>query len=237
MSITYHLYVILGIIKIALLSYLIGSIPFGYIISKWKGVDITKVGSGNIGMANVYRTLGPAYGIAVLILDALKGFSAALLSQKLTTWCAVIPIDPSLAAVIGGAFAIVGHNWSIFLNFRGGKGIATSAGVLAYISPYVLVIGFSAWFLITAVTGYSALGSITGALIALTLGVLSLLRVGKVSHLFFQQDYYAWFVIIASLIAIYRHKSNIKRLMEGRENKLYLFGKPKGINEGEAEEG
>ncbi len=212
----------LAILLIIVISYVIGGIPFGFLIGKLYGIDIRKVGSGNIGMANVYRTLGPLPGIAVLILDASKGFFSAMLGYHLSQALG-IPWDPSLSAILAGAAAVMGHNWSIFLGFKGGKGIATSAGVLAYISPLVLLIGFSTWFVVTALTGYSALGSLLGAGVGATLATLGLMGYDWAFKLFGNQPAYAWFVIIAALVALYRHKSNIARLIRGEENKLYLF--------------
>ncbi|MFN3995138.1 MAG: glycerol-3-phosphate acyltransferase [bacterium] len=115
-------------ILLIILAYLIGSIPTGYIIGKLKRVDITKTGSGNIGMANVFRTLGFKYAIIVLIIDTIKGFIPTFLAIKLNL--------NVLAVLVTGLSAILGHIFTIFLKFKGGKGVATSLGVILAISPF-----------------------------------------------------------------------------------------------------
>ncbi len=211
------------------LSYIIGSLPFGYLIGKiFYGVDIRKLGSGNIGMANVYRNLGPKAGLSVLILDMLKGALPVLLASYLGKRFGLSGIELELFTVGTGVSAIAGHNWSVFLGFKGGKGIATSAGVLIVLTPVLLLIALALWFSVVLLTGYSSLGSIAGASLAIICAIMSLLNVKLVKPIIGSSKVVAGFIALISLIAIIRHRSNIKRLMEGTENKLQLFGKPKG---------
>lgn len=182
-------------------SYLIGSIPFGLIITRiWTGEDIRKYGSGNIGTSNVLRTVGVIPAILVLILDVSKGVAAAYLGGA---------IDSDFGRLLCGIAAIAGHNWSVFLKFKGGKGIATSAGVLFVVWPTIGLILVGLWVLVVAFSRYISLGSLV---VAGTFPIL-LLIMG-----------YEWKVVLAGLVltifAFSRHVSNFKRLLEGKEYKI-----------------
>lgn len=184
-----------------IVSYLLGSIPSSFIAGKIAGnIDIRQYGSGNAGATNVLRVLGLKAAIPVFLADVLKGVLATLIGKRMG--------GDALAALAGFA-AIVGHNWPVFLNFRGGKGIATSFGVLLVLFPLISFILFMAGVIVIAITRYVSLGSITAAV----LFPILLLIFG-----------YEWkmvlFGIAVGSLAIYRHRSNITRLLEGRENKL-----------------
>jgi len=193
-------------------SYLLGSLPFGlWIVKKWKGIDIREHGSGNIGATNVGRICGPAAWIVVFTLDVLKGLLPPLVGAALhlaSPW-------PILAALL----AIIGHNYSIWLGFKGGKGIATSLGALLGIAPQVALIAIALFGveIVIPALGYVSLGSLIGAL------ALPILM-----PLFYPGDYYRLgFGILACAMAFYRHRANIQRLRKGTEPKIHLWGRKK----------
>lgn len=189
--------------------YLFGAIPFGLYIAKWwKGIDVRDHGSRNIGATNVYRVVGKPAGAVVFTLDVLKGLLPPLTARWLglgAEW-----------QVGAGMAAICGHNWSPFLGFQGGKGISTSLGVLFGISWKV---GFTAWILwgiVFGISGYVSLGSIVAAasLTPLTL-------------VFYPGDNVRLaFAIVAGGFSIYRHRGNIKRLLDGTENNFRKRPRP-----------
>ena len=186
----------------SVLSYLVGSIPSGLILGKlfWH-TDLRKYGSHNIGATNAWRTLGKVPGIIVFLADSLKGQAGVLLGLSL--------VGTPLAAVIGGLLAIIGHSFSIFLRFRGGKGVATSLGVLTMLMGNVTLIVFALWFTIVYMTRYVSLGSVVA-------GVLTPI----LAALFAYPMEYIVFTVIAAFLVIVRHHENIKRLMDGTENKI-----------------
>ena len=190
-------YLLTGII-----AYLVGSIPSGLILGKlfWH-TDLRKYGSHNIGATNAWRTLGKVPGIIVFLADSLKGQAGVLLGLSL--------VGTPLAAVIGGLLAIVGHSFSLFLRFHGGKGVATSLGVLTMLMGNVTLIVFVLWFTIVYMTRYVSLGSVVA-------GVLTPI----LAALFAYPMEYIVFTVIAALLVIVRHRENIKRLMNGTENKI-----------------
>ena len=160
---------------IALLAYLLGSIPTGYLVARAKGIDIRSVGSGNIGATNALRVLGKPAGILVFAVDALKGFLAVVL---IVNWypelCDLAPrwfgpnghgdhqLRESLG-IVAGVFAVLGHNYTCWLKFKGGKGIATSAGVLTALVPWALLIIFSLFIVLSAVTRFISVGSLVAS--------------------------------------------------------------------------
>lgn len=182
-------------------SYVFGSLPFGLLIAKWwAGIDIREHGSGNIGATNVYRVAGKPAGIVVFVLDVLKGFLPPFVAIRLglTAWW----------QVGAGLAAIVGHNASPFLRFKGGKGISTSLGVLIGISWKV---GLGAWALWTALfgaTGYVSVGSIAAAVSLAPFTLL--LYPGDIPRLVFAS--------VAGVYSIFKHRANIRRLMDGTES-------------------
>ncbi|MEW6726365.1 MAG: glycerol-3-phosphate 1-O-acyltransferase PlsY [Bacillota bacterium] len=187
---------------LVLISYLLGALPFGYLVAKAiRGVDITAHGSGNIGATNVWRVLGPLPGTLVLAADVGKG--------ALAVWLGRVYGAPEVELLTGAA-AVIGHGWSVFLGFRGGKMIATSGGVLLMLSPLATLGGFIVWAVTLAVSRYVSLASIITA-VSIPLWFY---------YLGFSRDYLIFTSILAAA-AIYKHRSNIKRLIHGNE---YKFG-------------
>lgn len=184
----------------AVIAYFLGAIPFGYIVGKLKGIDIRQHGSGNIGFTNTWRTLGIKLGIVVLLCDGWKGWMSAFIGYQLAG---------EAGALIGGLTAILGHSFSCFINFKGGKGIATGGGVLLFMSPLTLVILLAEVALVCAVTRYMSLASILAAWLA----PLLLYANGA-------PDSYVLGIGLAAAYVIFLHAPNIKRLMKGTENKL-----------------
>lgn len=183
-----------------ILAYLIGSIPSGLIIGKGLfGTDVRQFGSKNIGATNTYRVLGLKAALPVFICDALKGAIGVLLLAS---------YGPAFA-VLGGILAMVGHNWSIFLGFKGGRGVATGLGVLIALSPLVAVICFAIWGIIVYPTKLVSLGSIIAAA-----------AVPLLMFLTGQSWWYVGFGALAALFVILRHRDNIIRLLSGKELKV-----------------
>jgi len=191
---------------ILVVSYLLGSIPFGYIIGKFYGKDITKEGSGNIGATNAFRLLGTGPGILAFILDLLKGTVAILIAYKLSYGQVS---NLSLYLIAAGACAILGHSFSIFMKFRGGKGVAVGLGVLLGLAPGVFIICALWAVLVIAITRYVAAASITGA----TLATFLMFLFGKPQTLSF-------FLLAVNILIIIKHKDNITRIINGTERKI-----------------
>lgn len=200
-------------LAILLLCYLIGSFPSGYLVGKSQGIDIRQHGSGNIGATNVLRVMGKKWGYLVFFCDALKGFIAV----KIGVWLAsTAGTEATLAAVMAGICCIIGHNYTVWLRFKGGKGIATSIGVLLAIVPTMIVlIVLVVWLAVFLVWKYVSLASICAAL-SLPVAVLALFPF--VAH----GNY--WVLVVFSLIvaalAVWRHRPNIDRLLQGKENRF-----------------
>lgn len=195
-------------------AYLLGSIPTGFLVAKARGVDIRTVGSGNIGATNVFRFLGKPAGIFVLFADALKGWLAVVAIRRLVTIFFHLPADPMTQewlAICAGVCAILGHNFTCWLNFKGGKGIATSAGVLTALVPVSLLIILGVWVLVFAVTRYVSLGSICAS--------FTLPFAAWITH---ESPTMIAITSALAILAIYKHKSNIKRLLNGTESRLAL---------------
>jgi acyl phosphate:glycerol-3-phosphate acyltransferase len=195
---------VISYILTALAAYFIGSIPTGYLMARAKGVDIRNVGSGNIGATNVFRFLGKGPGIVVLLIDALKGFLPAkflLLGATLQT--------QEYHSLVAGLFAVIGHNYTCWLRFKGGKGIATSGGVLIAWVPLALLITFGSWILIFALSRYVSLASVLGAFVL----PLAVWGTG-------QPGYMIGITSVLSALAIYKHRTNIQRLLNGTEHRF-----------------
>jgi glycerol-3-phosphate acyltransferase PlsY len=185
-----------------IIGYLIGSIPFGLIAGKLRGIDIRKVGSGNIGATNIYRTFGIATALTVFALDLLKGTAAVLISNM---------IFPSpLIAVISGLAAVIGHMYPVFIGFKGGKGSATGLGILLGIAPDIFVIAIVYVALAIAVTRYVSVTSIT-----------SVILLAMLMFALHKPVEYSIATVIVAILIIYRHIPNIKRLLSGSEPKIW----------------
>lgn len=181
-------------------SYLLGSVPVGYLVGKWRGVDIRQIGSGNIGATNAARAMGTWAFFAVLLGDAAKGIISVLIAK----WVG----DPNFA-LLAAIAAIAGHNWSLFLGFKGGRGVATGAGVLLVLAPPVLGIAALIWIVTVLLTRYVSLGS-----------VLAASSIPLFMLIFKKTWTYVVFGFAAGAFVVYRHVPNIKRLFAGTENKL-----------------
>ncbi|HNR70016.1 MAG TPA: glycerol-3-phosphate 1-O-acyltransferase PlsY [Verrucomicrobiota bacterium] len=201
-----------GYMLTLLIAYLLGSIPTGYLVAKARGVDIRTVGSGNIGATNVFRILGTPAGVFVLLADAAKGWAAVFfVAQLLWGACGAAAGGQTLEwfRLGAGVAAILGHNYTCWLRFKGGKGIATSAGVLLALVPMALLIALGVWIVVFALSRYVSLASICAA-IALPFAAG------------WRGESKTLTVVISALavLAIYKHKGNIQRLLNGTENRI-----------------
>ena len=194
---------------VAVAAYLLGSIPTGFLVAKAKGIDIRSVGSGNIGATNAMRVLGKPTGIFVLLLDAAKGYAAvwlaSLLFKQLNN-----PAELETLRVVAGIGAVLGHNYTCWLKFKGGKGIATTAGVYLALAPVALGVALAVFILTVLITRYVSVGSIAAAMaLPATVWIMSPnnLFLGSVTT-------------ALGALAIYKHKSNLQRLLAGTENRL-----------------
>lgn len=198
---------------VAVAGYLLGSVPTGYLVAKARGVDIRRVGSGNIGATNALRVLGKPLGILVLVVDALKGALACGGLPRLAAALGAGPAAPAMdaggVAITAGVAVILGHNYTCWLGFRGGKGIATSAGVLLVLMPWVVLVVFGVWVLVLAVGRWVSLASISAA-VALPVVIVS----------FGHPPVILVLGLFLSAMALYRHRSNIQRLLAGTEPRL-----------------
>lgn len=201
-----------GYLVAALAGYLLGSLPTGYVVARARGIDIRKTGSGNIGATNVFRILGKPAGALVLLVDLLKGFGAVTLAVRLlpvlsgSEAAVAARLDPGIVA---GVAAILGHNYTCWLGFKGGKGIATSAGVLLALMPAALGLCLAVWLAVFAASRYVSLASIAAAFalpiaVWLTRGGTLLTAVGAA----------------LGALAIYKHRQNIRRLLDGTEHRI-----------------
>ncbi len=198
-----------------LAAYVIGAIPFGYFAGRMRGVDIREHGSGNIGATNVFRVLGRRVGIPVFILDMLKGFVPVMITRTVLAERG-IPFDwAEIGAAVG---AVLGHNFTFWLHFKGGKGIATSAGGLLALLPIPLAAALAAWLILFYSTRYVAVASIAASLMVPTATiVMYLLNAGGPKG---PQLPLVGFSLLIGLLAVWRHRSNIRRLLNGTENRF-----------------
>jgi glycerol-3-phosphate acyltransferase PlsY len=210
---------------IIILSYLIGSIPTAIIVSKAaKGIDIRHHGSGNAGGTNVMRVLGWKHGVLVILLDTLKGVLAVVVVARLhygeMPFVNITPFDDfTLVQIIAGVSAVIGHIWTVFAGFKGGKGIATALGMLIMIITVDMLIAMGVFILVVTISRYVSLGSLIGAVVV----PLSLI----VRENIFNVDIQGYhtilpFIIALSLLVIYTHRKNLVRILNGTETKLSL---------------
>ncbi|HXR47095.1 MAG TPA: glycerol-3-phosphate 1-O-acyltransferase PlsY [Candidatus Limnocylindrales bacterium] len=217
---------ILGYVIVAVAAYLLGSVPTGYLAARAKGIDIRTVGSGNIGATNAMRVLGKPVGIFVLLADCVKGWFACFLGKWFCIWyiCTftvfttagldettlegLIPIKQ--CEIIAGIFAVLGHNYTCWLRFKGGKGIATSGGVYLALAPWAALIALVVFIVALLATRYVSVGSMAAA-VALTAAV------------WIQPPHNLLLGIVTTVLgvmAIYKHKGNLQRLAAGTESRL-----------------
>ena len=205
----------------ALLAYLLGSIPTGFLVARARGVDIREVGSGNIGATNVFRVLGKRWGLAVLLLDFAKGLGACLLTPIVVRALFRLSTEsegPIALALLAAVCAVLGHNFTVWLRFKGGKGVATTAGALTALVPWALLIGLGVWMTLFILTRYVSAGSI-GAAVAIPVAT------------WFTTDGDPILTILTSALgfmAIVKHRSNIQRLLAGTESRIALGRQRKG---------
>ncbi len=215
----------LNLFVIVILSYLVGSIPTSIIISKMvKGIDIRQHGSGNAGGSNVFRILGWKYGLTVILLDALKGVIAVLLISRLYLgdfpFSNATPFDDfTLVQIIAGVFAVIGHIWTIFAGFKGGKGIATGLGILVSIVTVDMLLALVIFAIVVSVSKYISLGSLAAA--------VSVPLIMIVRENIFNVDISGYHTVLPltiflALLVMFTHKTNIRRLLQGNENKITL---------------
>ncbi len=188
------------------LSYLLGSVPWGYMLLVWgRGLDIREYGSGRTGMSNVLRTAGGKTAGLVFALDLGKGLVAVLLAREV--------IGTTSGEVAAGLFALMGHNWPVFLQFRGGRGILTGFGGLWIMAPWVAAIATVAFIFITLISRYVSLGSVLGLIIT-CIAMLALSLVGMYSST------YTVYGFLGGAIIIWQHRDNIQRIRQGNERRL-----------------
>jgi glycerol-3-phosphate acyltransferase PlsY len=190
-----------------LASYLLGSIPFGFLIGRTRGIDVTRHGSGNIGFSNVLRVLGPGPAAVVLVADILKGATPVYFGRYWLS--AVVGAEPAWCLLAFALAAILGHTFSVFLGFRGGRAVATTLGALLGMSWLAAVVGLGMWILVVAVTRYISVASIVAAA-----SVPIFLAATEAQ---FERTLF-WTAIAALIIA--RHIPNLGRLIEGTESKI-----------------
>jgi glycerol-3-phosphate acyltransferase PlsY len=183
------------------LAYLVGSVPFAYLLSRRRGIDLRQVGSGNVGATNVLRTSGVRVAVIAMGLDAIKGAVAVVVAERLTSGLAA-PMAAGLASVFG-------HIYPVWLKFRGGKGVATAAGVFAVLTPMALGVAGAAFVVAVWITRYISVGSVVGALtlafVAIASDTPGVVEIGSAA---------------AALIILHRHRANITRVIAGTERRV-----------------
>lgn len=215
-----------NLLFIIVLSYLVGSIPVSIILTKViKGVDIRNFGSGNAGGTNVSRVLGKKFGILTILLDAMKGVIAVIFISRLYfgdfPFQNTTPFDDfTLVQIIAGVVAVMGHIWTIFAGFKGGKGIATGLGVLVSVVTLDMLLALGVFLAVVYFSKYISLASISAA-VSVPLIMIARENVFGVDI----PSYHTLlpFVIGLALLVIYTHKANLARILNGSENKISLF--------------
>ena len=202
-----------------LAAYLIGGIPFGYLIGRMRGVDVRTVGSKNIGATNVFRTVGKKWGLLAFACDFLKGF--------VPTMCVRLFVDgPSWLPLAVGMTCVVGHMLTPFMKFKGGKGVATAFGMLVALVPALVGVAFLLFAVTFALSHYISLGS---CMAALFLGVAVWFEIPALGSPGWAGDKpLCVLMTLLSAFVVFKHRANIARLLRGQENKIFLFGKRNG---------
>ena len=201
----------LTLIAVAMIGYLIGSFPAGYIAGRIAGIDIRKAGSGNIGATNVVRVLGKRFGYAVFVVDFIKGVGAVALSSIVAGGGRLSNTDTEFWGTLSGVCCVLGHVYPVWLRFRGGKGVATLIGVLFGLVPFAALIVSAVWILMFEATRYVSVASITAALaLPMTVGAMFWLKYLNTPVIFY-------FSLGLAAVVVVRHRSNILRLRNGTE--------------------
>ena len=183
-------------------AYFLGSIPFAQVLGRLKGVDLRVAGTGNVGAGNLTKTAGIAWGLTAGVLDGLKGLIPVLIAKEMG-------LGPG-AAGLAGLAAVIGHNWSIFLGFTGGKGIATGLGSVLAFTPGVALGVLAVWGVLVAATRYVSLGSVVS--VALYPPAVAIVYPGNIAYLAFG--------LVGASAVIFKHRSNLRRLMDGTERRV-----------------
>ena len=202
-----------------LAAYLVGGIPFGFLIGKMRGVDVRTVGSKNIGATNVFRTVGKKWGVLAFACDVLKGLIPTLLAKQ---WALdpELPPDGSWFPLVVGVMCVVGHMLTPYMKFRGGKGVATAFGMLLGLAPALVGTAFALFAVVFALSHYISLGSITAAAFLMVAVWFPILGTEGWRNL-----PQCVLVTLMAAFVIFKHRANIGRLISGTESKIYLFRK------------
>jgi glycerol-3-phosphate acyltransferase PlsY len=196
---------------IGLIAYLIGSFPTGYIVGRIRGIDVRKVGSGNVGATNVTRVLGKQFGYPVFLIDFLKGLVPVVLARTIADHCQLDSVASDFCVALAGISSVVGHSYPVWLGFKGGKGVATSAGVIFGISWIAALIGCAVWIVIFKITRYVSVASIAATIVLpVAMTILLLLHELRSAVL-------VCFSFFIAAIVVFRHRSNMSRLLSGTE--------------------
>jgi glycerol-3-phosphate acyltransferase PlsY len=211
---------VLAILFSIVAGYLLGSVPFGLLLARLKGIDIREHGSKNIGATNVWRVCGAKFGLPVFILDALKAVGAVLLARQLAVYFSGNASIEAWCGIAGAMACVLGHSFPVWLKFKGGKGVATSLGGLLALLPLEGVAAFAVWLLVFFASRYVSLASIAAA-VALPL-LATVAQLTGWGH--------GWpcvgFAAAVAMLVIIRHKANIQRLLAGTENRFGRKPKP-----------
>ena len=194
----------LQILGLLLIGYLIGSIPFSFMVGKAQGIDLRTVGSGNTGASNVWRALGFRHFVVALILDILKGWLPAFLAHSVfavSAW----------ATIAVGMCAVIGHVYPIFLRFKGGKAVATTGGVILGFAPVLTALAALIWTIVYKLTGYPSVASMADVLVIAIAGT-------AMAFMGWLDPVYAAFIWVAVVYVFYLHRANIQRLLRGQEH-------------------
>lgn len=198
-------------VSAGLIAYFIGSFPTGYIAGRLRGVDIRKVGSGNVGATNVTRELGKKFGYPVFVVDFCKGLVAVLLAGAIARRCGLNAFAADICIALGGISSVIGHSYPVWLEFKGGKGVATSLGVIFGISWIAALIMCAMWLITFKLTRYVSVASIAAA-VALPITMMVLLFLHNL-----RSPVLVYFSLCLTAIVIIRHRSNLSRLFSGTE--------------------
>ena len=199
-------------------SYLLGSIPFGYLAGRLQGIDIRQAGSCNVGATNVVRLLGKRYGYPVFALDVLKGFAAVKISMLMATGRPPEWNSPEIFGILAAMSSVLGHLYPPWLKFKGGKGVATSAGALLALTPVATLIGVAIWIIVFWLTRYVSLASLTAAVVLpIVILVVSSPDQNKRKPLVYSS-------VCVAAVVVWRHRSNLSRLIRGTEPRFTRKG-------------
>ena len=196
---------------VALVSYLLGSIPAGYLAGRIAGIDIRHAGSGNIGATNVTRVLGKRYGYPVFVVDFLKGLMAVSISILIEKRAQPISVPTELFGIVAAISCVIGHSFPVWLSFKGGEGVATSMGALFGLMPFVALIGVAVWVITFEMTRYVSVASMI-AVLTVPISILILMPLKQTGGAVL-----LYFSICLAALVIFRHRSNLSRLVRGTE--------------------